>query len=221
MRAMVKFLCLLSVLASPLMARAEIYPLYLYRVAGVAADDRLNIHDSPGADAAIIGALPPDSYIDVIDTSPDGAWALVSPVSGPGWIATRFLAIAAGQDPSGNGPPPPLPSRMACGGSSPAWGMELAPATGVTTYEGIDGGLWYAGATDVQQKTYPVSSLTSGLGRHYDKFAFSAGRFTGVLTRSYCKDDSTGDLFAWALDVVYPADGGLTMVSGCCSALHP
>ncbi len=210
-----RLFALLAFMATPAFAQAELVPLYLYQVVGVAKSDSLNIRRQPDAGAEIIGALPPDSFIDVLDTSPDGRWALVSADFTTGWVSAHFLRIAEGQNPA-NGAPP-LPGMMVCQSTSPAWDATLSARDGFITYELADGSLWYKGAEGTGRRVAPVTNLTTGSGRSYDKFLFTAGRYTGVLTRARCDDEETASRYAWGLDLIT----GRGLLSGCCSATQP
>ncbi len=210
-----RLLTLLALMAAPVFAQTKPVPLYLHQVVGVAENDSLNIRSQPDAGAEIVGTLPPNSFIDVLDTSPNGGWALVSADFTTGWVSARFLRIAEGQNPA-NGPPP-LPAMLVCQSSGPAWDVTFSARDGFITYELADGSPWYEGAEGTERRTAPVTRLTTGSGRSYDKFLFTAGQYTGVLTRARCDDEETASHYAWGLDLI-TAQG---LLSGCCTATQP
>ncbi len=199
----------------PPFALAEPVPLYLHQVVGVAENDSLNIRSRPDAGAEILGTLPPNSFIDVLETSPNGRWAMVTYDFTTGWVSARYLRIAEGQNPA-NGPPS-LPGVLMCQSSSPSWEASLSAQGGLITYELADGSPWYKGAEGTRRRVAPVTRLTTGSGRSYDKFLFTAGQYTGVLTRARCVDEETASQYAWGLDLI-TAQG---LLSGCCTATQP
>ena len=215
-----RVLITLTFLAAPVLAQADLVPLYLHQVVGVAENDSLNIRSQPNAGAEIVGTLAPDSFIDVLEASPDGRWALVSSDSSSGWVSARFLRITERQNPTPFGPAPPLPSVLICQSSSPVWDATLSTSEGFITYE-IENSPWYAGAEGTQRRISPVTYATTAQGRNYDKFLFTAGQYTGVLTRARCDDEETARHYAWALDLILFRSAGSSMLSGCCRAAQP
>lgn len=92
----------------------------LFRVAGVAADDRLNIRAAPSAAAEIIGGFAPeDSAIEVVVRSDDGRWGLVNLGERTGWVAMRYLA-REGDAGWRSGEVP-----MRCFGTEPFWSVTF------------------------------------------------------------------------------------------------
>ncbi len=94
----------------------------LYQVAGIAADDHLNIRAAPDGAAEIIGTLAYDATgIEVFALSHEGHWALLNSGETSGWVALRFLA-----------PEPEtrnalgLPRGLVCSGTEPFWGMTFS-----------------------------------------------------------------------------------------------
>ena len=210
-----RLLTLIALMATPVFSQADPVPLYLHQVVGVAENDSLNIRSQPDAGAEILGTLPPGSFIDVLGTSPDGRWAMVTHDFTTGWVSARYLRIAEGQNPA-NGAPP-LPGELMCQSSSPSWEASLSAQGGFITYELADGSPWYKGAEGTRRRVAPVTRLTTGSGRSYDKFLFTAGQYTGVLTRARCVDEETASQYAWGLDLI-TAQG---LLSGCCTATQP
>jgi len=213
-----RLLATFALLAAPVFARAELVPLYLYQVVGVAENDSLNIRSQPNARAEIIGTLPANSFIDVLEASPDESWALVSFDFTTGWVSARFLRITERQNPSTGAPP--LPGVLICQSTSPAWDATLSTRDGFITYE-VEGSPWYEGAEGTQRRISPVTHLTTAQGRSYDKFLFTAGQYTGVLSRARCDDEESASHFAWGLDLILNQGAGSSMLSGCCRAAQP
>jgi len=109
--AALHFAAVLSLAASP--AHAETAD-----VAGVAADDVLNLRAEPRAGAPLSGALSPTaSGIDVVRRI-DG-WAYVKAGNQAGWASARFLRPARTYE--GGRPPSPLQ----CVGTEPFWSFAL------------------------------------------------------------------------------------------------
>ncbi len=152
-----------------------------YRVVNVAADDVLNVRQSPGADQPIVGALPAnglvmlDGYSATVNSS---RWLSVTLDDGTiGWVNGAFLAPPAGWE---------LPlGQVACspdganyGGTQEISGDGLGAGAGsvlsVFTYSGTDCNrivlvlgtgpeLQNAGRSSTPAKTVPVgTSVTSG-----------------------------------------------------------
>ncbi len=213
-----RLLATLALLAAPAFAQAELVPLYLHQVVGVAENDSLNIRSLPDAGASVVGTLPPNSFIDVLEANPDGRWALVSTDLATGWVSARFLRIPERQNPTTSAPP--LPSILTCQSSSPSWEATLSTNEGFITYE-LDGSPWYEGAEGTARHVAPVTHLTTAMGRSYDKFLFSAGQYTGILTRAICEDEETASHYAWGLDLILSRAEGARMLSGCCRAAQP
>lgn len=68
----------------------------LYDVAGVAADDVLNIRAAPAAGAPVIGALAHDARaVELLGLDATGRWARLNIAEGQGWAALRHLRPAA------------------------------------------------------------------------------------------------------------------------------
>ena len=101
-------------------------PGYRYRVHGVASDDKLNVRAQPGADAEVIGSLPPgaDDIVVTGSRQQHGTatwWELVFPgvERGSGWVNARFL-VRASDEASGEADYP-----LACLGTEPFWSIAI------------------------------------------------------------------------------------------------
>jgi uncharacterized membrane protein len=92
----------------------------LFDVAGVAADDVLNIRAAPDAGAGIVGTLPPDATaVEVVALSQDGGWGRIGQGESGGWVSLDFLARQQ------IGPWWTLPVPMRCLGTEPFWSLDL------------------------------------------------------------------------------------------------
>ncbi|MDO9524040.1 MAG: SH3 domain-containing protein, partial [Gemmobacter sp.] len=102
-------------------AVAEPFPA-TYEVRDVAANDVLNIRAQPRADAALIATLPPFAInIEVLETSEDRRWGLVSTGEGNGWVSMRYLNHTIWPDPY------TVPRPLTCLGTEPFWSVALLP----------------------------------------------------------------------------------------------
>lgn len=111
----------MMVALAPAAARAETVD-----VAGVPAEDVLNLRAEPRADAPLTGALPPTAAgIEILRRS--GGWAYVEFGRQAGWAAARFLRLAM----TFSGGQPPLPLR--CVGTEPFWSFSIGG--GVSTFQ--------------------------------------------------------------------------------------
>lgn len=95
-----------------------------YAVTGVASDDTLNLRAAPSARSAKRGELSHnDTWVEVIEFSREGLWALVNTGETSGWASTKFLAPQPmPRDEMG------LPRTLACFGNEPFWSVRFAPS---------------------------------------------------------------------------------------------
>jgi hypothetical protein len=100
-----------------------------FQVAGVAADDVLNIRAAPGASYPVVGTIPPDAreVAGTGRTAPVGPslWREVVYGRMKGWVNSRFLVESAdpripAPDPPAAEAPPPSPAAEAPPPSAPA-----------------------------------------------------------------------------------------------------
>jgi transcriptional regulator with XRE-family HTH domain len=132
---MVKWLFLALVLAAPAHAQTP-DPSLRYRVVDVAADDKLNVREQPGVDAAVIGAFAPHAD-DIVITGAimevEGSdWWEVGFVDGyldRGWVNGRFLEPVDRQARDSDYP-------LQCSGTEPFWSLALDE--GQATYSSPD-----------------------------------------------------------------------------------
>lgn len=172
-------------------AAAQTLPA-LYDVAGVAANDRLNIRAAPSANAAILGGLAPDATgIEVVALTGTG-WAQVNLAEGTGFVALRFLR------PEGGPPWTALQSRLTCLGTEPFWALTYGPGPGTVHIETPE-----RSQTVTVQQTWPGSDLAPA--------ALATDRGFVTLEGRICSDgmsDRVYGIAAWVFPKAGPALGG-------------
>ncbi|VDC23486.1 COG3650 family protein [Pseudogemmobacter humi] len=184
-------------LAAP--AAAETLPA-LYRVAGVAAGDALNVRAAPSAAAEVLGVIAPDTRgVEVVGLSEDGRWGLVHSGEGNGWVAMRYLEATPPEDPAR------IPAPLRCLGTEPFWSLTRAP----------NGGTW----------STPGAEETLGFPREYvaDR-GYSAwgedslsGSYQLIVTRETCSDGMSDRIYGFSARVFAVSPGGNRLYSGCCT----
>lgn len=212
---MIRALAAWLLLATPVWATQDGWPA-LYDVAGVAADDVLNIRTAPGADAEIIGTLAPDATdIEVIrDNDGRGTWGLVNSGEGAGWVSLAYMARHPGQWDG------QFPKVRQCFGTEPFWSMRFdEPRATFTT-------------PDREARDGLVSGLFRAKGRR-DRFAYdgsffpdSAGEldFLATLRTEACSDGMSDRAFGISVDLFLSGGSGPEqngLYSGCCSIAPP
>jgi len=91
----------------------------LFRVTGVAPDDRLNLRAAPSARSAVLGGLAADAAdIEVVARSPDGRWGRTNLGEVSGWVAMRFLQAQSHPDWHAG------LIGLACLGTEPFWSLR-------------------------------------------------------------------------------------------------
>lgn len=194
-------LLLLFLLTHPAMAQQ--IPGH-FRVAGVAADDVLNVRSDPRASAKIVGIFGPTSdYIEVVQLSESGGWGRVNFDGGPGWVSMRFLEPMTEQDRFSY-----LDTPLWCGGTEPFWGLsirdEQAVLSGIEpdeqsfaiTFKGGPVGFQPGGGT-----------LIARLG---------AARLVATVGQRQCDDGMSDQVYGLSVDVLTESPSGYTVLSGCC-----
>ena len=118
---MLKRLVLVAMLAAGPAAATQEYMLpTLFDVQDVAANDVLNIRETPDAKAAIIGTLAPDAKgVEVMSLDRSGQWGQVNAGESAGWVAMRFLGYRTDVWAPGK-----LPAGLSCGGTEPFWSFH-------------------------------------------------------------------------------------------------
>lgn len=203
---------LLWLAAAVLPAAAQEFPA-LYSVAGVAADDVLNIRSTPSASAEIIGTLAPDQAgVEVVAADSSGAWGLVNSGERSGWAALRFLTQEPRDDWRKR-----QKQALNCFGTEPFWSLALDETPNLTTPGGPE---------------IPFVLLAREPGsNHSGKSGFHAIRrddgnisntepltLSGTLTAQQCSDGMSDRSFGISIDLLQLRGAGqLDVLSGCCS----
>nr|WP_281494163.1 SH3 domain-containing protein [Jannaschia sp. S6380] len=170
----------------------------MHDVAGVAADDVLNIRRAPDARSDIVGRLAPDRRgVEVLRTTPDERWGLVNRDGGMGWVSMRYLDRGPGQWAGA------FPEIRACFGTEPFWSLRLdGDVIEWSTPEGAADGTVIArlGATARRDRHGLVATI--------DRMPM-----TGILSARACSDGMSDAEWGLALDAVLGAE----VLSGCCT----
>ncbi|MFD1794795.1 SH3 domain-containing protein [Paracoccus aurantiacus] len=118
---MLKKAALLAMLMGGPAAATQEYTLpTLFDVAGVAADDVLNIRQTPSASAPIVATLAPNAtHVEVVGLDRSGQWGQVNTGEQSGWVSMRFLNYRTDV-----WQPARLPDGFACFGTEPFWSFR-------------------------------------------------------------------------------------------------
>lgn len=184
-------------LALPSHATQDAWPA-LHDVAGVEADDVLNVRAAPDAAAPIIGALSSErTGVEVIRLDDDAEWALINLSEGTGWVSIGFLARHPGQWQGA------FPLISACFGTEPFWTLSVdGNAALLSTPEGEDAG--------------QIVARVSSAGRR-DRHGLVARignvPLTGIVSARSCSDGMSDRQWGLAFDAILGDD----VLSGCCT----
>lgn len=189
-----KFLPLVLALLLPLAATAqETYELpALYDVAGVAADDTLNVRAGPTVNAPVLDELGPErDGIEVLAFNEDRSWGRINIGEGAGWVSMAYMSRQPGQNPVAK-----LPKPLFCLGTEPFWSLEIGQGQVSFTDPGMDSDAL------VQQTEYEGSVPWSPRG------AIVAGDITGFISREACSDGMSDRQYGWRIDFLRSGNGG-------------
>jgi uncharacterized membrane protein len=194
----------LAVLASSAHAQPNDYPA-LYDVAGITADDVLQIRGTPDAGADSVGSLAADATgIEVVSLSDDGMWAELSRDESAGWVAVKFLKRQ--EDGAWFG----LNVPLNCLGTEPFWRIDINPKTKTSIYNALDG----------VDRPLAIGTTWS----HSTPWATTVGvRFDdqnamAVMRSEACSDGMSERAYGISIDLfVTDSDAGNITWSGCCS----
>ena len=191
-----------ALLALPALATQDGWPA-LHDVAGVAADDRLNIRERPDAGAPIIGSLAHDaSGIEVIRPNERLTWGLVNAGERTGWVSLRYLARRPGQWDGA------FPEIAACYGTEPFWSLAR---TGETL-------TWSDPETEALEM--PILAR-SGSANRRDSFHIVAdgpdGPAVALLRTESCGDGMSDREFGISVELLLGVGAGVRHLSGCCT----
>lgn len=188
---------LFSVLASMALATVDGFPA-LYDVTGVAADDNLNIRETPNAGSIIVSSFPPMAKnIEVIALNDAETWGLVNIDGRSGWVSMRYMARHPGQY-AGN-----VPNLTYCHGTEPFWDLEFTDSTV---------------SFSSPENTGPLVPFTAMRSTNrIDRFAIVATGMTGVVIEQRCSDGMSDFTYGLAVELLAPLYGEMQLLSGCCT----
>ncbi|NDV02854.1 SH3 domain-containing protein [Pseudoroseicyclus tamaricis] len=175
----------------------------LYDVAGVAADDVLNLREGPGVEHAVIGELAPGAEsVEVTALSEDGGWGRVNVEGRSGWASMAYLERQPGQYDSFP------PGIAACFGTEPFWRLEETGDGWQVTLPGEPAVSWAPG---LPADPMGRPGVFAWLGED------GAGAL--VVARESCSDGMSDRLFGLSAALV-TAEGGAVLRTGCCSLVE-
>jgi uncharacterized membrane protein len=195
----------LSLLCHPALATTEYVLPSLFDVAGVAANDVLNIREAPSARARILAELPPDAQnIEVVGYDASGKWARINADEQTGWVALRFLQYRVDVWEPGT-----LPPSLHCLGNEPFWSLEVRGDT-----------LLYS-TPDVLRTMFDLQAIAD-TGRFRDPrraVTASTGRqsMTAAIVPMACSDGMSDRAYGLDATILFHRGGGTEMLTGCCS----
>jgi hypothetical protein len=176
----------------------------------VAANDSLNVRESPEASAAGVGDLQAGDTVEILRLSDDGKWGRVENYDAVGWVSMRYMALTPDTVGDGTALPSGMPRHLVCSEAEPFWELTLTEGENFTV--GSDG----TNAWEVH--SYPVLSMTKGMNTAVDTYAFFGPPYTAVLKKEACFSDFTALNRGWSMALVYRDDRNFFVLSGCCTA---
>lgn len=192
--------CLVALWAG--LAQAQSLP-QLHDVAGVAADDVLNIRAEPTASAPIIGTLAPDARgVEVVAVNAAGTWGQVNTGEASGWVNLRYMAARGVHIDHYN-----LPVGLSCYGTEPFWSVQnIGGALHFDTPDAParDLDIWQAQDSGIPDDLRRMIQM-SGIG----------GPATAFLYPAACNDGMSDRAFGLAISLMTAPDAPL--LSGCCT----
>ncbi|WBU64100.1 COG3650 family protein [Paracoccus aerodenitrificans] len=193
-------LLFLMLMATPAAATQEYILPTLFDISDVAADDVLNIRESPSADAAIIGSLPPDATgIEIVATH--GNWGAMNVGERSGWVSMRYLTYRTDVWNADA-----LPENFSCSGTEPFWSFEPR----------AEGLVWW---TPEGETVYDrLTVLDTGVFRSPRRGLVAqgdAGRLMASVTNAACNDGMSERQFGLEATVILE-DVSTQLYSGCC-----
>lgn len=196
-----------ALVAAPITAGADDFDSLpqLAKVRGLAANDTLNVRENPTAQSADIGDIKQDQTVEVLELDASGKWARILQNEGNGWVSTRYLAQKSqAMTPSG------LPLGLHCSGTEPFWSAKL-DADSTVRFDVMGQGA----------QSHPLDWSSPSQNRGGAEYGLSAKGLSGILRRAACSDGMSDRDYGWALDLIVEAEGGKTLLGGCCTAELP
>lgn len=179
----------------------------LFDVKGVAANDVLNVRNTPSTNAGIIGALRADTKnIEVIETDFSMRWGRINIDDGTGWVSLTYLHRQSSDETGA------MPAIRTCHGTEPFWSLSL-DGTGNVHFT----------TPDAEPQTGAVALHQTSLNRP-DRHAFSAQlsdiSIIALVARSLCGDGMSDRAYGLSIDLLLNDSGAdPRLLSGCCSLL--
>lgn len=190
-------LALTLAFASPALATPEYVLPTLFDVAGVAADDVLNIRERPDAKSPIIGTLAPDAtHVEVVGER--NGWMQVNTAERSGWVNGRYLNYRVDVWEAGK-----LPAGLRCLGTEPFW--SLTPEGGELVLSTPEG--------DSRMALRKV--LDTGWFRDPRRALVGDG-VTAVIAPAQCSDGMSDLAYGLQATVILGAGEAAQMLTGCC-----
>lgn len=177
----------------------------LYRVTGVAADDRLNIRAEPSASADLRGSLAPGvAGVEVVEVTADGRWGRVNAGEATGWVSMRYMAA------EGGAPWHALQAPLQCYGTEPFWSLTVPAGDGPLLLERMGEEALGLGRTVTSPAFDWPSTVGIGLtGPAREGFA--------VIRAEGCSDGMSDRVMGLSLRMFLSAHDGAEGYVGCCT----
>ncbi|GMG80978.1 hypothetical protein LNKW23_01900 [Paralimibaculum aggregatum] len=175
---------------------------HYYLVAGVAADDVLNIRAGPGASHEVLDHIPAGAGpVEVVERR--GGWGRVTAGDTGGWVSLRYLSLIDPPRLARGGPP----EGLVCGGTEPFWGLRLGPGGEARFEEAATGSTGTGRLVPVPGGGGRPALFGFRLAGGLDGFGHVAGQF--------CSDGMSDVLYGYSilLSLERPAFGSF---EGCC-----
>ena len=196
-----RLLTAIALIGAPLAAVAEEPALpALFRVTGV--ETRLNVRAAPAIDAAVIGALAPDTgRVEVTALDPTGQWAAINLGEAAGWVSRAFVAPEAE---GGIWAENALPEALRCFGTEPFWNLRR------------DGDTLIRGGIDMADRALRIEDVTGTAGAPSRVVVARDGHGTLTLgiAPEECSDGMSDRRFGLGARV---SEGDAPALIGCCS----
>jgi uncharacterized membrane protein len=193
-------LTLWAATAAPAMATQDGWPA-IHDVAGVAADDVLNIRERPDASSPVVGQLAPDATVEVIRPNERLTWGLVNAGERTGWVALRYLARRPGQWDGA------FPEIASCFGTEPFW--SLAREGDTLTF-----------STPESAEAFSITARSGSESRR-DSFHMIAegagGPAIAILQTETCSDGMSDREFGISVQLLLGPGADARQLSGCCT----
>lgn len=189
---------LFSTIGSAAMATVDAWPA-LYDVAGVAADDVLNVRAEPDAGAAIVGTLDPTATdVEVIRVNEAETWGLVNTGELSGWVSMAYMDRQPDQW-AGR-----FPSITSCFGTEPFWDLDAEETRTILSFLG-------------EPQVLSASIVPVQPSNRMDRFGFMAGAMTGIIIEEACNDGMSDREYGLSVELIALVNGRFSHLSGCCT----